>query len=110
MCSARFRRVYAAQVLALASVSVLGANRIHGQTVATWLNPTSGSWQNANLWSTDPIFPNNDPGSGSFNAILGATGSPYTVTSNLPVTIESLLLSSLDATLAITTKSPGFLR
>jgi hypothetical protein len=64
---------------------------------ATWLTPTSGTWSDPSNWSTNPSYPN----SPSTDALLTATGSPYTITLNSPISLNSLTGSSPDATLKI---------
>ncbi|MDX2146980.1 MAG: hypothetical protein SFZ23_05610 [Planctomycetota bacterium] len=71
------------------------------QTTATWASPVSGSWGTAGNWNP-PVVPNNN-GPNTFNAVIAATGSPYTVTLNLPVTVSNFSLTSPDATLDLTT-------
>lgn len=81
---------------------MLGSSPLYAQTLATWLGPVSGTWANGSLWSSNPLYPNNDPGgAGSYTVNLGAVGAPYTVTSTSGVTIEGLSLSSSDATLQV---------
>ena len=48
---------------------------------ANWLNPTSGTWNTPANWSSNPNFPNNGtPSNTVYNAVIAATGAPYTVT------------------------------
>ena len=70
-------------------------------TPANWLNPASGVWTDAAKWSTSPTFPNNGaPNAGDhYDALIAAIGSPYTVTLNTNVGVDSLTLDSPDATL-----------
>ncbi|MGH7936947.1 MAG: beta strand repeat-containing protein, partial [Bryobacteraceae bacterium] len=54
-----------------------------GPTVvtATWLHPADGNWTTATNWSSNPNFPNNGtPSNTLYDAVIDATGAPYTVT------------------------------
>ncbi len=66
---------------------------------ANWLTATNGNWTTASNWSSNPAFPND--GTTLYNAIINATGSPYTVTLASPITIQNLTVNSPDATLAL---------
>jgi fibronectin-binding autotransporter adhesin len=77
---------------------------VHAADVtSTWSIANSGNWNvNAN-WTNVPAlggFPNNGNGGvATYDAMISAAGSPYTVTLNTNVTVEDLLLSSANATL-----------
>ena len=69
---------------------------------ANWLNATSGTWNTATNWSTNPNFPNNGtPSNTVYNAVIAATGAPYTVTLNSPITVQGFTLNSPDVTLSL---------
>lgn len=71
-----------------------------GPTLAQWAGPTSGTWSNAALWSSNPFAPNNGSPSGTtYHAIIGASGSAYTVTLDSGIALDALTLGSADATL-----------
>jgi hypothetical protein len=77
----------------------MAAGRASGQQTRSWAAPASGNWGvNAN-WSP-PGFPNNS-GPNTFDAIISVTGPAYTVTLDQDITIESLSLTSANATLAL---------
>src|SRR5471030_2731969 len=67
-------------------------------TLIHWLNPVSGSFNNASDWSGGVI-----PG-GFDEAILDASGPPFTVTANSTVDVDSLQIAS-NATLAVTAET-----
>ncbi len=59
----------------------------------------SGNWDDSTKWSSNPNFPNNGNGGfAAYDAVISATGSPYTVTLAVPITIEDLVISSANAT------------
>ncbi len=93
----------------VAALSVLIPAPVWGQAMVSWAMPISDSWTSTTAWSNAPIFPNNDtPDAGDFySAIIGAGGSPFTVSLNSDITISNLTLSSADATLL---QSGGTLR
>src|SRR5262245_56127548 len=94
------RWLHAARFAAVAiAVGVCSAGA--AQTVATWANPTSGSWTDATLWSTNPVFPNNgqpDPPD-IYHALIAATGSNYTIALDSDIALSALTLNSTQATL-----------
>jgi hypothetical protein len=72
-------------------------------TIATWNAPTSDTWTNASDWSTNPAYPNNAmPAGVNYQAVIAATGSPYTVSLDSDVSVDGLILNSADATLSQT--------
>jgi hypothetical protein len=81
-------------MVALVLVVGLGSPGM-AQTTAFWLDPVSGNWTDAPRWSTNPLYPGQG---GVGEAVIDATGSPYTVTSATPITIESLTIGAADAT------------
>ncbi len=72
---------------------------------SSWLSASSGAWDDAMQWSTDPEFPNNgSPDTTStYDVTIDATGSPYTVTLDTNITIDNLSLDSSNATVSHTT-------
>ena len=67
---------------------------------SNWLSATSGNWTEATKWSTNPDYPNNGTPIGTtYDAVIGASGSAYTVMLNSSVTVNSLTLNSATATL-----------
>jgi filamentous hemagglutinin len=89
--------VFSAAAAALATTLSAPAR---GAAIATsWAAPTSGNWIDGSKWTAG--MPNN-AGASTYDAIIAATGSPYTVTLNAPsstFTVNSLTLSSPAATL-----------
>jgi hypothetical protein len=71
-----------------------------GAINASWVGPVSSTWSDPTAWSTNPVFPNIDqPDPGDlYNATIGASGSPYTVTLDTDVTISRLTINSNAAT------------
>ncbi|MBX3382383.1 MAG: hypothetical protein KF864_02635 [Phycisphaeraceae bacterium] len=80
-------------------VSVYAASAL-AQTTATWQGAVSGNWTDGSRWSTNPDFPNNS-GPNTFNAVINALGTPYTVSLDADITIQSLALESPDAILSM---------
>lgn len=78
----------------------LASTSARSQVTATWLAPTSGTWNDPTRWSTGPIFPNNAGGQ-TYNAIIAVSGSAFNVDLSIPITIQNLTLSSADATLRL---------
>src|SRR5262245_65733525 len=65
-----------------------------GQTVASWVNPVSGSWIDPTQWSTNPAYPNNNvPPGATYDAIINAAGS-YTVTPENNIALSNLTLKA----------------
>lgn len=89
-------------LLAALAGTLCAARGAHAQTVSQWLTATSGNWTDASRWSTNPFYPTNGNGSPNYRAEILATGSSYTITLNSAVTLDSLLLSSSNATIAHT--------
>ena len=64
-------------------------------TPVSWVLPVSGGWSTAQNWSPQVV-----PTLG-YDVTIGATGAPYTVTEGTDPSVDSLTLSSPDATLKI---------
>jgi PEP-CTERM motif len=99
-------------ILAIVAVAVvsnfhlLRGVAIAADVTSSWSTATSGNWNaNAN-WTNVPAlggFPNNSNGGvATYDAVINAAGSPYTVTLGTAVAVEDLLLNSANATLAHT--------
>lgn len=94
------RRRLRAHLFTAASLTALSLSPLPSPAqTATWLSPISGTWSDPANWSTNPTYPN-DP---SADALLSATGSPYTVTLNSPISLNSLTGTSPDATFNLAT-------
>ena len=65
-----------------------------GQVVSTWVTPVDGDWSDPTNWSTDPIAP---VAAGS-EALIDATGTPYTITTSFAVQADRITIDSPDAT------------
>lgn len=70
---------------------------------ANWLAPVDGAWNDGANWSSSPAFPkNNEPLFGDrYNATVNAEGTPYVVTLNQNVWVDSLTVDSPDAEVRI---------
>src|SRR4051812_20168555 len=69
---------------------------LFGQTVASWLLPVNGSWEDAGKWSSAPFVPNNGNPAGTTYAVdVTAVGSLYAIYLNLPPTAAPYTLDSL---------------
>lgn len=92
-----------ARALCLASLAAVCT--VHAATItSTWTNAASGTWNvDANWTNVAPSggFPNNGGGT-TYEALISATGTAYTVTLNSSVTVETLSLASANATLSHT--------
>lgn len=101
----RKRPCRAAIVLLMTSSSLVAARAMGA--VANWLNPVDGNWTDPTKWSTNPIYPRNNPPS-SYQANISAGGSPYTLTldaGSAPgglIQIDSILLDSPNVTVVAT--------
>src|SRR4051794_18794435 len=85
-----------------AAVLALASTVGRAQTLAVWVDPISGNWNDPTRWSINPLFPNNGTPPGStYVARIAASGSPYTVTLNTPIAVSGLDLTSAAATLRI---------
>jgi hypothetical protein len=74
-------------------------SRCAAQTQAQWVAPVDGSWTDSSRWSTDPFFPNNgSPPGTTYDVLVDAVGSPYTISSSGSITIDSLRLHAPGAT------------
>ena len=93
-------RLALAAALPAAVLSVFARPAAADDTVATWTTATGGNWTTAADWSSNPYYPNNNtPGGSTYAAVIGATGSAYTVTLNGAIAVDTLTLSSASATL-----------
>jgi len=80
-----------------------GASQVHA-TTANWLSAVTGGWSNASNWSSAPNYPNNgSPVGTTYDVVIGATGSSYTVSFSgiASDSIDSLTLNSSNATLKL---------
>ncbi|MCX6877083.1 MAG: choice-of-anchor D domain-containing protein [Verrucomicrobia bacterium] len=70
--------------------------------VATWAGAASATWADDVNWTCVPgpnVFPNN--GGSTYNAVINASGGPYTVSLATDIVIQKLTLNSADATLEL---------
>lgn len=74
---------------------------VSAQTTATWAAAASNTWGTPAAWSP-AVVPNN-AGPITYNVFITPTGTPYTATLDLDVTINDLTQESADATLNIGT-------
>ncbi|MDQ6622854.1 MAG: hypothetical protein M3Y86_05140, partial [Verrucomicrobiota bacterium] len=75
-------------------------NLPQADATSTWNAAVDGNWNDPTKWSSNPNYPNNGNGGvATYAAVISATGAAYTVTLAVPITVESLLLSSANATL-----------
>jgi hypothetical protein len=96
------RRTSKGILAAAMAISALSGS-LHGQTVASWVNPASGFWLDAPNWSTGSIYPNNGMPTPSDHYLvqIGPSGASYTVTLGSDVSVDALQISSPDATLRL---------
>ncbi|HEX4054543.1 MAG TPA: hypothetical protein VHX86_09790 [Tepidisphaeraceae bacterium] len=90
-------------ILAAAIVGngIFGAHFVHAQTTASW-NGGSGNWTTASDWSTNPVYPNNGTPTGTtYQAVVAASGSPYTLTDNSTIAVDGLTVESASATVSL---------
>src|SRR5262245_3989265 len=85
----------------MAACGALCASRAFGATNASWLSPADGSWTTPAAWSSNPAYPQNAQPNpvDLYNAVIAATGAPYTVSLGTDITISSLTLNSTTGTL-----------
>lgn len=87
-----------ARVIALAAgvaCGVTGAGSAFGQTL-NWGAASSGNWSDPLKWS-----PNGVPNGPTFNAVINATGSAYTVTVDSNFSLNKITLNSANATVQL---------
>ncbi len=89
-----------AMITAIVSVSMgVNALPIRAQTALQWQFPADGNWTDPTQWIGGTAFPNNgqpDPAD-TYDAVIDATGSPYTVTLDSDIAINGLTVDSPDA-------------
>ena len=66
---------------------------------ANWLNAASGNWWQASNWSSYPDWPNNGTDGLTFDVCVVPTGANYTIAMDGNITIDSLKVTSANATL-----------
>ncbi|XAL99574.1 PEP-CTERM sorting domain-containing protein [Phycisphaeraceae bacterium D3-23] len=88
------------RLLASGAVGVLPLLPAVAQTDAFWSNAADGNWTTASNWSVDPAVPfNGFPNPlDRYEVWINATGSPYTVTLDFSIEVDSLTVDSADAT------------
>src|SRR4051812_46942637 len=91
----RRRLIGAAATAALAAVSLGGAYASAANVTDTWLTATNGTWTDPTKWSA-AVSPTN--GADTYSVVIGATGSPYTITLNTSATVNDFTLNSPNAT------------
>lgn len=83
---------------AIGALAVAPASAAYAAVFARWLAPASGAWSEGVRWSTG-VVPNNAPNPGvTYDVVIDATGSPYTVLLT-GARVDSVLVDSSDATL-----------
>ena len=87
-----------AAVLVVSAISPARAALI----TANWLAAADGDWDDATQWDS-VNFPNNN--ADTYQAVVAATGSSYTLTLDTTITVDQLTLNSADA--AIASSVPG---
>ncbi len=100
----KFCNLYGITMAVALSCSVQSTSA--ADVTSTWSSATSGNWDvNAN-WTNVPAgggFPNNGNGGvATYDAVINAAGSPYTVTLGTSITLEDLTLNSVNATVSQT--------
>ena len=89
--------------LAFAGLALTASPLLAADVTSTWSTATSGVWNANGNWINVPAlggFPNNGNGGvATYDAVISATGSPYTVTLNTNITVEDLTLNSANATI-----------
>ena len=95
------RRAISALVASASALCALPA--IAADVTSTWSAATTGVWNADGNWINAPAlggFPNNGNGGvATYDAVISAAGSAYTVTLSTNVTVEDLTISSANATL-----------
>lgn len=94
----------APRAIIVAALAGLPSAVAFGQhSTAFWLNPINGSWNQAARWSGG-VVPNNQ-GTQTFDVVINAVGSPYTVTLNARPTLIDMTLDSANATMFMNNRS-----
>ena len=101
----RMRRPTTSAILASAA-ALCSLPAVAADVTSTWSAATNGVWNADGNWVNAPVlggFPNNGNGGvATYDAVISAIGSPYTVTLSTNVTVEDLTLSSANATISHT--------
>ncbi|MGH7177426.1 MAG: beta strand repeat-containing protein [Tepidisphaeraceae bacterium] len=94
--------------LVVATAAVAGVTLVESWSFArplvnaSWVSAVSGSWTDPARWSSGPNFPNNEaPPGTTYNAIISAGPTPYTVDFNTQAGVVAMTMDSANATLAI---------
>ena len=82
----RYTPIIVAATVFAAAISI--ADDVQSGTISTW-NSSTGDWNDATRWSTNPFFPNNGNGAPSYDAVIGAGA----VNLNIDVSLLSLSLN-----------------
>jgi len=89
-----------ANIVALALACTV---QLHAADVTSTWNTGVGNWGVDGSWANAPAlggFPNNGNGGvATYDAVISAIGSPYTVTLDLDIAVQNLMLNSANATL-----------
>jgi hypothetical protein len=98
----RRSRFGTAMIFAAAVAGVGVSNCVRGQTLASWVNPISGTWSTPSNWSTSPYAPvNGSPAGSSYDVTLPSLSSAYVVTLNSNVTVNQLNVGGASAQLNV---------
>ncbi|MES2708815.1 MAG: choice-of-anchor D domain-containing protein [Verrucomicrobiota bacterium] len=65
---------------------------------AFWVNPLSGDWSEGTNWGPSPVVPDN-AGGDDYDVTIDAAGADYSILLDIGVTIDSLTLNSVSATI-----------
>jgi len=87
-----------AAVLSALAGSCFGASALGATVNSSWAAAVSGTWNTALNWSPAAVP---DNGVDDYNVTIGVTGAAYIVDLDIPATINSLDLISVDATLRL---------
>ena len=100
------RGVVRAAALSALAGSGLGASAFGATVNSSWASAVSGTWSTALNWSPAAVP---DNGIDDYNVTIGVAGAAYIVDLDIPVTINSLDLNSVDATLRLNAQTLSIL-
>src|SRR5437868_14051989 len=86
-------------IVCLAAAAFAGSATLASAYPANWLNAASGNWWQASNWSSYPDWPNNGTDGLTFDVCVVPTGANYTIDIRDNITIDSLKVTSANATL-----------
>ena len=86
---------------AYTAVQTICATQLYAGTMANWSQPVDGHWVEASKWDVGRVPNNGVPDGILYDVMIGAEGRDYTVSMSTDLSLDSLLVTSGDATLSL---------